>query len=370
MSDDDRLARAALSAVIEPGDRVVGALIAAHGAAEVLAAIRAGTLPAAALEHYRTRLPAAQTALEALACGRLGLRFVPPGSGEWPAQLDDLAAARPLGLWVRGAPFEALTRRSVAVVGARACTAYGEQVAAELAAVIAERGWTVVSGAAYGIDAAAHRGALAAHGPTVAVLACGVDVTYPRGHDRLLARILDSGGALASEAPPGEHVTKPRFLQRNRVIAALTRGTVVVEAAWRSGALNTASHAAELARHVMAVPGPVTSTASAGCHRLVREGGAVLVACGEHVVELVGPLGQDVVGDERGETRPHDALDPQTLRVLEALPARRVVATDTVVLRAGLAVPVVLAALAELATRRLVEAHPAGWRLRHPAQPA
>jgi DNA processing protein len=258
----------------------------------------------------------------------------------------------------------------VAVVGARACTAYGEHVAAELAAVVAERGWTVVSGAAYGIDAAAHRGALAVGGTTVAVLACGVDVAYPRGHAGLLARVVDDGGAVVSELPPGERVTRTRFLERNRVIAALTRGTVVVEAAARSGALSTAGRARDLGRHVMAVPGPVTSAASVGCHEALRTKDASLVAGGAHVLDLVGDLGVDDVGAARGEDRAHDGLQPDALRVLEALPTHRPLGVEKIVVRAGLAVPTVLAALSELSERGLARGGASGWRLeRAPAPP-
>ena len=181
-------------------------------------------------------------------------------------------------------------RRAVAVVGARACTVYGEHVAGDLAAGLGDRGWTVVSGGAYGIDAAAHRGSLAVDAPTVAVLACGVDVAYPAAHDGLL-RSVRAMGVVVSELPPGARPTRRRFLDRNRVIAALGRGTVVVEAALRSGALNTAGHADELSRTVMAVPGPVTSAASAGCHELLRARGAALVTDAADVLDLVGRPG-------------------------------------------------------------------------------
>lgn len=189
---------------------------------------------------------------------------------EWPAQLDDLGDGRPVGLWVRGRPsLRMWALRSVALVGARACTEYGAHMAATLGAGLAERGWVVVSGGAYGVDGAAHRGALAAGGATVAVLACGVDRPYPRGHTELITRIAEQG-LVVGELPPGEHPTPSRFILRNRVIAALTRGTVVVEAAYRSGALVTARAAQRLGRFAMGVPGPVTSGLSAGVHELLR----------------------------------------------------------------------------------------------------
>ncbi|MFC7471104.1 DNA-processing protein DprA [Actinomadura keratinilytica] len=211
----------------------------------------------------RLRARDARPELDLAAARDAGARFVCPGDVEWPAQLDDLGDARPLGLWVRGTPslrFWAL--RSVALVGARACTDYGAHAAGLLGAGLAERGWVVVSGGAYGIDGAAHRATLGAGGATVAVLACGVDSPYPRGHAQLIARIAEQG-LVVSELPPGDHPTPSRFVLRNRVIAALTRGTVVVEAAHRSGALSTARAALRLGRAVMGVPGPVTSGLSA-----------------------------------------------------------------------------------------------------------
>ncbi len=360
---DDRHARAALSAVVEPGDQQIGRLVCAHGAPAVLAAIADGSLLVPSLRHYRTRLSLVSAAAELESALQRGIRFVSPADREWPSQLDDLGEARPLGLWVRGDDLRLAALRSVAVVGARACTAYGEGVAAEIAAVMAERGWTVVSGAAYGIDAAAHRGALTVGGATVAVLACGVDVSYPRGNDSLIARIA-AEGVIVSELPPGATVTKTRFLERNRVIAALTRGTVVVEAAARSGSLSTAGRARTLSRHVMAVPGPVTSAASVGCHELVRLKGASLVTSGEQVIDLVGLLGLDAAPEARGEEREHDALSAPVLRVLEALPTRQYLGVESIVVRAGLDVPTVLLGLAELHTRGLAQTDERGWRLR------
>ncbi len=181
---------------------------------------------------------------------------------EWPGQLDDLGDARPLGLWVRGtADLRLWALRSVALVGARACTEYGAFMAATLAAGLAEKGWIVVSGGAYGIDGAAHRGVLGAGGATVAVLACGVDRPYPRGHAGLIGRIAEQG-LVVGELPPGEHPTPSRFILRNRVIAALTRGTVVVEAALRSGSLVTARAARRLGRHTIGVPTPLPGGAA------------------------------------------------------------------------------------------------------------
>jgi DNA processing protein len=289
---------------------------------------------------------------------------VVPGDEEWPVALDDLGDRAPLCLWVAGeAMLSDAVRRAVAVVGARASSQYGEVVAADLASGLGDRGWTVVSGGAFGIDAAAHRGALAVDSPTVAVLACGVDVAYPRAHEGLL-RAVRAVGCVVSELPPGSHPTRLRFLDRNRVIAALGRGTVVVEAATRSGALNTAGHADQLSRVVMAVPGPVTSASSAGCHLLLRTLGASLVTSAADVVDLVAPVGEAPSEAERGPDRPHDGLDPVTLRVLEALPLRRRAAPDSVGRVAGLDAPTVLRALGLLAALGLAESHEGRWRRR------
>ncbi len=303
------------------------------------------------------------------AAADIGARFVCPGDLEWPRQLDDLASmvradgAAPLGLWVRGeVDLRFACLRSVSVVGARAATSYGEHVAGDLAAGLADHGCTVVSGGAFGIDGAAHRGSLAAGGTTVAVLACGVDVAYPRGHAALLDRIaLD--GLLVSEWPPGCTPMRHRFLVRNRVIAALTRGTVVVEAAARSGALATAHRARDLNRYLMAVPGPVTSAMSAGCHQLIREDGAICVGRASEVMELIGAIGDDLAPVEEPATSPRDGLDAMTLRVLDAVPVRRAAGPASIGLTAGLDARAVAAGLGRLFARGLVERLDGGWRL-------
>jgi DNA processing protein len=291
----------------------------------------------------------------------LATSIVLPGSPQWPTQLDDLGVAAPLALLVRGVlPLRLAASRSVAIVGARASTEYGERIAAGLAADLSDVGWTVVSGAAYGIDAAAHRGALAVGGDTIAVVASGIDVVYPAAHDRLFANILDRG-VLVSESPPGQRPTRAGFLARNRVIAALTAGTVVVEAAHRSGALNTATWAAGLARHVMAVPGPVTSTASAGCHQLVRDQVANLVTSGSDVIDLVGAL------PDAEQTRPMDqslVLDDLTASaalVFEALPARGGSSAEAIATTTGLRTDEVVTALGQLLLTGVVRHGEAGW---------
>jgi DNA processing protein len=355
-------ARVALSRLAEPGDVALGRRVAAEGAPAVLRRIETGSLDSARLSHYRARLDRLDVDLDLEVAARSGIRLLIPGDDEWPASLGDLGPAEPLVLWVSGeVGLAATTGRSVAVVGARACTAYGGHVAAELAAGLADRGWTVVSGGAFGVDAAAHRGALAVDGATVAVLACGADMVYPAAHEGLLAAVRRRG-VVVSELPPGARPTRSRFLERNRLIAALGRGTVVVEAAIRSGARTTASRADELSRPVMAVPGPVTSAMSAGCHLLIRERGASLVTDAADVVDLVGELGVDAAEERRGETRPEDGLDPMTLRVLEALPLRRWARPDAVGVVAGVDAPTVLRGLALLAGAGLAESRNGAWR--------
>ncbi|WP_262348221.1 DNA-processing protein DprA [Cellulosimicrobium cellulans] len=311
-----------------------------------------------------------------------------PGSPAWPRGLDDLGPAAPLCLWVRGRPgLAALAARSVAVVGARAATAYGERVAGDLGVGLAERGVTVVSGGAFGVDVAAHRGALAAGGRTVALLAGGIDRPTPAGNLAVLERIVDDGGALVAESPPGTPPSRARFLQRNRVIAALTGATVVVEAAWRSGALSTAARAAELFRPVGAVPGPITSTASVGCHRLLRDGAAVCVTDATQVVELLdppgargpgdaghaaaGPLtGRTAVGPPAASPGPSgspppavaDRADSPASRTLDALHRRRALAVPEVARRAGLAEHEVVVALGLLELAGAVRLVDGRWR--------
>ncbi len=245
-----------------------------------------------------------------LAARRIGAAPVVPGDPGWPTRLSDLGATAPLCLWVRGGTDLAATvHRSVAVVGARAASEYGERVAEDLACELALAGVTVVSGGAYGIDAAAHRGALAPHpgdgcARTVALLAGGPDRLTPAGNAALLRRVLDAGGLVVAESPPGRPPSRSRFLLRNRLIAALTQATVVVEAGWRSGALNTAQHAIALLRPVGAVPGPVTSAASAGCHRLLRDGAAVCVTDAAEVLDLLPGVAPASGAPADASTRP------------------------------------------------------------------
>nr|WP_179165962.1 DNA-processing protein DprA [Streptomyces sp. Amel2xC10] len=363
----DRLARVFLTRVVEPGDEAGGRWVREWGAAEVVRRLRSdeGMLPGVSARRWgglTARAALADPERDLAVAAGAGVRFVCPGDTEWPGTLDDLGDARPLGLWVRGRPsLRMWALRSVAVVGARACTAYGAHMAATLAAGLAERGWVVVSGGAYGVDGAAHRGALGAGGATVAVLACGVDRPYPRGHTELINRIAEQG-LVVGELPPGDHPTPHRFVLRNRVIAALTRGTVVVEAAYRSGSLVTARAARRLGRHTMGVPGPATSALSAGVHEILRGEEAVLVTDAAEVVELVGDMGE-LAPDRRGPVLPRDLLEPGARRVLAALPGDRPAAAAEVAREAGTTADDAIARLYELRALGYVERLGDGWKL-------
>ncbi|MFF5187229.1 DNA-processing protein DprA [Streptomyces sp. NPDC000345] len=364
--DAERLARVFLTRVVEPGDEVGGRWVRERGVLEVARRLREGGEPlpgvtARRWEGLLARAAGAGPERDLETAEAAGVRFVCPGDTEWPGPLDDLGDGRPLGLWVRGRPsLRMWALRSVAVVGARACTEYGAHMATVLAAGLAERGWVVVSGGAYGVDGAAHRGALGAGGATVAVLACGVDRPYPRGHTELINRVA-AQGLVVGELPPGEHPTPSRFILRNRVIAALTRGTVVVEAAYRSGSLVTARAAQRLGRHTMGVPGPATSGLSAGVHELLR-GEAELVTDAAEVVELVGDIG-DLAPVRRGPVLPRDLLAPGARRVLAALPARRAAGAREVARGAGTTPDDAIARLYELRALGYVERLGDGWKL-------
>jgi DNA processing protein len=399
-------ARAALTYLAEPTDRWLGQLVRVHGAAATLAAIKSGqplgtagpadnsadnsagpgtalSLPRgkgreavkAAMERWRTRLPELPAPEEVVALGESGIRLVCPGDPEWPGQLADLGDDQPYALWLRGnADLRFSCLRSVAIVGSRAATAYGSYVAAEIAASVAARGLAVVSGGAFGVDAAAHRGALGADGVTLAVLACGVDVPYPVAHTELFDAIA-AQGVLVSEWPPGRHVSRLRFLVRNRVIAALSTGTLVVEASQRSGAVNTARHARDLGRRLMAVPGPVTSDLSAGCHQVIRDWQGMLVTSAAEVAEHLSLGGEPAAADSGTVVQlagrrqappafPRDLLDLESAKVLDAMPRRGGIGTVRVAQRAGLAPATTATLLGKLATGGFVERCDDGWRLR------
>jgi DNA processing protein len=383
-----RRARAWLGRLTEPGTVDLWRYVERLGPVEAARRIRAGRAPDRVAGLTAARGGVDRSLADLRQAERCGARLVVPEDDEWPGMAlhaltvataeepDDhrrqsrrtTAPVPPLGLWVLGpARLDEVVDRSVALVGSRASTAYGEHVAGELGFQLAGRGWTVVSGGAYGIDAAAHRGALAGSGPTVAVLACGVDRPYPAGNGALLARIAESG-LVVSEWPPGAAPHQHRFLVRNRLIAALTRGTVVVEAAARSGAVSTANRARDLGRPVMAVPGPVTSAMSVGCHELLRdeERPASLVACAAHVLDVVGQLGVDLAPSVEHPADARDSLSDVARRVLDACPVRVGVAPERLAAVAGCDVLDVLRVLPALEVAGLVEWTGTGWRITPP----
>ena len=383
-----RRARAWLSRAFEPGSVDVWRYVERTGPVAAVQSLRSGRAPAEvqALAGRRAEADLSQEDLHR--ADRCGGRLVVPEDDEWPAvalhcltlaahglptvrreQPDRTAAlVPPVALWVRGErPLDELVDRSVALVGSRASTAYGEHVAAELAHGLGQQGWTTVSGGAFGIDAAAHRGSLSAGAATVAVLACGIDRAYPSAHSTLFTRVLDDG-LLVSEWPPGCAPLQHRFLVRNRLIAALTRGTVVVEAAARSGAQATANRARDLGRSVMVVPGPVTSAMSVGCHELLRardaDRHAVLVTSAAQVLQEVGRLGEDLATPAERPGSPRDSLSDVARRVLDACPVRIGVPPERLAAVAGCEVVDVLRVLPALELHDLVEWTGTGWRVR------
>ena len=367
---NDAAARVLLSHLAEPGDQQLVLRVQQLGAPHVVGEILANTAPLPGLSSYRARLGEAVTLplvkelveRDLSRLNQVGGRLVLPGGLDWPTQLDDLGDRQPLLLWVRGAGDLRLSAlRSVAIVGARACTDYGEHIALELAAGLSERGWCVVSGGAYGIDAAAHRGVLGAHGCSMAILASGADVAYPKAHDQMLLRLLERGVVL-SEAPLGSSPHRGRFLVRNRVIAALTRGTVVVEAALRSGSLSTAREAAGLGRVVMGIPGSVTSAMSAGVHRELREG-ALLVSSVDEVIEAVGDIGTDLAPRDSGPVTARDHVDAMGQRILDAMPANRAATEAQIATSAGATRGEVMATLGLLEVAGFGTRGTKGWRL-------
>nr|WP_245741593.1 DNA-processing protein DprA [Herbiconiux ginsengi] len=397
--DDDAVARifatATWSVLVEPGDGVAGLLLESIGADRALSMLIEGRPPgdwlaasvdagspvelgladvAAACERWRPRLSSRLVVAALRAAVQCRAGFVTPGDAAWPDALEVLGAHAPIGLWVRGS-VGALDHPggAIAIVGSRDATNYGEHVAMDLASGLSDRGFAVVSGAAYGIDGMAHRACLASRGTTVAFLAGGVDRLYPAAHHDLLLRAAVSG-AVVSELPCGSSPTKWRFLQRNRLIAAASHATVVVEAGQRSGSLNTAGHAAALGRPLGAVPGPVTSVTSAGCHRLLREFDAVCVTSVADVVEMVlgspdaRPVGASTTSGaapgatatgRAGERRSADG--PDTTRVLDALSSRSPRGVADLARRTGMAPRAVAVTLGTLALDGGAYENENGW---------
>lgn len=384
MSELPRLIRVLLSAILEPGMVVSHELLDANSPEEIAERFRERRLPAELARAADNRL-AGRDPLD-LAAGiledtaRAGARVIIPSDPEWPPRLDDLAAlgigpgshGPPLCLWARGPlHLRETLEKSASIVGARDSTHYGDTMARELAFGLADREWAVVSGGAFGIDTAAHRGALAADGATIAILACGVDHVYPTRNEQLFAAIAASG-LILSEWPPGSLPLRHRFLIRNRLIAAATLGTVVVEAQVRSGARNTARHAVELDRQLMIVPGQATSPQSVGVHQLAREpGGARIVTRAAEIIEDLGRLGTDLAEPLHSPDTVLDRLDDVTARILDAVPRRTPTLPAHIAAQAGAGLSTVLKALPSLLRTGLVEEHDGRFRQTRAAiQPA
>jgi DNA processing protein len=389
---EERRARAALARLMEPSDWVGLALIAALGPVDALrvatGSIRPGqelegelrrvldrqaggsqqALLVDALQRWAPRVKDLAPERDLATMERLGGRLVIPSDDLWPPALGDLELGEPVCLWMRGSVDQGVPalNRNVAVVGSRDSTNYGNSVTGDMAAGLVQRGYCVISGGAYGIDAQAHRSALASADdsdgvPTMAVMACGLDRYYPAGNEELL-RSIAARGIILAEVPPGSAPTRWRFLQRNRLIAALAGATVVVEARWRSGALNTAHHAAGLGRPVGAVPGSVYSANSAGTHRLLRDGSATCVTDAAEVAELAGPFDATGAPPQQEALADHDGLGVEDLLLLDALPIRQGVSVDKLAPVAGLPARSVLAGLGRLESRGLARQDGFGWR--------
>jgi DNA processing protein len=367
-----------LSRVVEPPCAELAALVDRVGPVEAAERVRTGQVDDSLAHRVEARREIDRAAADLEWLARRGGRLITPDDAEWPmlaftAFGSVAVAARPQGrpplvLWAMGpARLDETAQRAAAVVGTRAATSYGEQVAADLAAGLAEQDVAVVSGGAYGIDGAAHRAALAADGATVAVLAGGLDIPYPAGHSGLLHRI-GSNGLLVTEYPPGVRPARHRFLTRNRLVAAFAGAAVVVEAGLRSGAANTAAWARVLGRVVGAVPGPVTSSASTGCHALLRAG-AELVTRTEDIVELVGRVGE-LAPEQPHPATPLDGLSDAERHVYEALPGRGVATVDEIAVAAALDPTRVLAPLAMLELAGLAERDDGRWRIVRNRSPA
>jgi DNA processing protein len=377
----DFFATLAWSVICEPGDAFAGQLIGAFGPARALELEIERTSP----KHYCELFTEVgvdplevkkfgafeKTILDArerwtprmnlhsvlMACERLssvGGWFVAEGMNGWPSTLDDLDRHSPRGLWGIGDKSSlAELGLAIAFVGSRMATPYGESVCAELIQPLVERGYSIVSGGAYGIDAAAHRAALAAGGKTFAMMAGGIDRLYPSGN-RELFKTIGANSALVSEMPPGAEPTKWRFLQRNRLIAALGQATVVVEANPRSGAVSTANRAREIGRPIGAVPGPINTPGSDGCHQLIRNCQAELITCAEDILEMI--RGTSTIAVE-----PSTGLGPLETRVLDAI-GYSGANLGFIQTAAGLTNSEAQIGLASLSLMGVIEQDSSGWR--------
>ncbi|HJQ02498.1 MAG TPA: DNA-processing protein DprA [Jatrophihabitans sp.] len=393
-AEADRLAAAYLSRVAEPASVPLWMFVNQHGYQAAAAAVRAGDVPPAVAACTEARRKSADPFADLAAAERNGIRLLSPADDEWPhfafAALAATAERRvaqwcagqharpgrgelipPLALWVRGAgSLRSVGVQAIAVVGSRAATGYGEQIAADFCYHLARRGVVVVSGGAYGIDAAAHRGVLAADGVSVLVSAAGVDRPYPSGNRALYERTVERG-LVISERPPGSAPHRQRFLSRNRIIAALGTATLVVQAGARSGALNTAGYARDLGRPVLAVPGPISSAMSVGCHRLLQrpDEPAHLVTSVEEVLSFCGGVTSGGTGTATTSAKAgpvsagYEALDLVARSVLDGFPARGVVTEANLARLSGQPIQQVIGALPALLALGLVTVSREGYRL-------
>lgn len=358
MPDADWFARLSLSHAAEPGDPNLGRRIHQIGARATVEEIKSGVSNLPNASWLRSRLSALDDPLATL---QSGARYITPGSSEWPRAFDDLGPLSPIGLFAKGSGEMAdFLSKSISVVGTRSASSYGKHVTAELSSELAHVGFCIVSGAAFGVDAVAHKAALEVGGKTLAVLPGGVDDDYPLAHHELLADIRASGLAV-SEVPNGAHPTRPRFLQRNRVIAALTPGTLITEAPLRSGALNTARWASSLLRIVMAVPGAVHAPMSMGTNRLIREREAELVASPDDAIECLGPIGEAITKDVSNPQTELDLLAGVDSEVFEALPARRGITLERLTRKIDAPANQIAASLGRLQLQGLARQTVNGW---------
>ena len=303
------------------------------------------------LDCYRRRLRTANpvAALEVIA--KLGGFLLTEQDDDWPIRIDDLGNSAPGSLWCLGDRSLLNSSHSLSVIGSRLASDYGLDLAKDMVRFAVAENWTVVSGGALGIDAMAAVGAMEHGGKTVAVMAGGLDRLYPKQNLDLF-RMIEASGLLVSEMAPGVAPSRWRFLQRNRLIAALGDATLVVEAGFRSGSINTAHHAGELGRPVGAVPGRIDSVRSAGCHRLIREGRAELIATPSHLREL---MGEKVI-----EAQHFKNLQSEQIRALDALGAEPM-NLEAVATSAGLTLFEAETALSTLNQMQLVVTNKHGW---------
>lgn len=362
LESSERMARLGLCAVIDSPDERLRSCLNQYSVVELWEQLRKGY----GYESWQRRAKALNFKELERQVKKYHLRFVIPGDLEWPLQLEDLENCQliqgfggvPIGLFLAGnGNLAEISAKSVAIVGARAASLYGMEIATDFGYELSELGYGIISGGAYGIDAAAHRGAVAAGKTTVAVMAGGVVESYPRGN-KALFNLIEENGLLISEIPPLSHPTRYRFLARNRLIAALSQGTVIIEGMARSGASNTANWANTLGREVMAIPGLISSPTSVTPHQLIRDGGATLVTSVAEVTELLEPL---KITPMISETTEYDLLTSDEKLVYEAFPARGVVSLDQLVVESGLSVSRVLRSLEKLSQKKLAKEQRDGW---------